>query len=61
MLGIVKKYPAYLIDRIIINYNGKESKMEILRTENLKKYYDQNMICVKALDGVDLSVEQGVI
>ena len=33
--------------------------MEILRTENLKKYYDQNMVCVKALDGVDLSVEQG--
>ena len=33
--------------------------MEILRTENLKKYYDQNMVCVKALDGVELSVEQG--
>ena len=33
--------------------------MEILRTENLKKYYDQNMVCVKALDGVSLSVEQG--
>ena len=33
--------------------------MEILRTENLKKYYDQNMVCVKTLDGVSLSVEQG--
>lgn len=33
--------------------------MEILRTENLKKCYDQNMVCVKALDGVSLSVEQG--
>lgn len=33
--------------------------MGILRTENLKKYYDQNMVCVKALDGVSLSVEQG--
>ena len=33
--------------------------MEILRTENLKKYYDQNVVCVKALDGVSLSVEQG--
>lgn len=33
--------------------------MEILRIENLKKYYDQNMVCVKALDGVSLSVEQG--
>lgn len=33
--------------------------MEILRTENLKKYYDQNMVCVKALDGVSLSAEQG--
>lgn len=36
-----------------------ERKREILRTENLKKYYDQNMVCVKALDGVSLSVEQG--
>lgn len=33
--------------------------MEILRTENLKKYYNENVVCVKALDGVDLSVEQG--
>lgn len=33
--------------------------MEILRTENLKKYYNGNVVCVKALDGVDLSVEQG--
>ena len=33
--------------------------MEILRIENLKKYYDQNVVCVKALDGVSLSVEQG--
>ena len=40
------------------NQKGK-GKMEILRTENLKKYYDQNMVCVKALDGVSLSVEQG--
>ena len=33
--------------------------MEILRTENLKKYYNENVVCVKALDGVDLSIEQG--
>ncbi|MGN0512986.1 MAG: ABC transporter ATP-binding protein [Lachnospiraceae bacterium] len=33
--------------------------MEILRTENLKKYYNESMVCVKALDGVDISVEQG--
>lgn len=33
--------------------------MEILRTENLKKYYNENVVCEKALDGVDLSVEQG--
>jgi len=33
--------------------------MEILRTEGLKKYYDQSAVVVKALDGVDISVEQG--
>lgn len=33
--------------------------MEILRTENLKKYYGKNASLVKALDGVDLSVEEG--
>ena len=31
----------------------------IVGTENLKKYYNENVVCVKALDGVDLSVEQG--
>ena len=33
--------------------------MEILRTENLKKYYGEGDTCVKALDGVDFSVEKG--
>ena len=33
--------------------------MEVLRTENLKKYYDQSQIPVKAVDGIDISVEQG--
>ncbi|MGX8774328.1 MAG: ATP-binding cassette domain-containing protein, partial [Bacillota bacterium] len=33
--------------------------MEVLRTENLKKYYNQNRIPVKAVDGVDIAVEQG--
>ena len=33
--------------------------MEILKAENLKKYYDENMVPVKALDGVDISIEQG--
>lgn len=33
--------------------------MNILMTENLKKYYDMGEIQVKALDGIDLSVEKG--
>lgn len=33
--------------------------MSILITENLKKYYDTGEVSVKALDGVDLSVEKG--
>ncbi len=33
--------------------------MEILRTENLKKYYGKGETCVKALDGVNFTVEKG--
>jgi len=33
--------------------------MEVLRTENLKKYYEQSQIPVKAVDGIDIAVEQG--
>lgn len=33
--------------------------MEILRVQNLKKYYGAGDTLVKALDGVDLSVKQG--
>lgn len=33
--------------------------MEVLRTENLKKYYGSSETMVRALDGVDLSVERG--
>lgn len=33
--------------------------MEILKTENLKKYYGKDAGRVKALDGVNLSVEEG--
>lgn len=33
--------------------------MEVLRAESLKKYYSQSDITVKAIDGVDLSVEHG--
>ncbi|MCR5753815.1 MAG: ABC transporter ATP-binding protein [Acetatifactor sp.] len=33
--------------------------MEILKTQNLKKYYNESQVPVKALDGVDICVEQG--
>ncbi len=33
--------------------------MNILETENLKKYYDMGEIQVKALDGISLSVQKG--
>ena len=33
--------------------------MEVLRTENLTKYYNQSQIPVKAVDGIDISVSQG--
>ena len=33
--------------------------MEVLKCENLKKYYGNHENAVKALDGVDLSVEKG--
>lgn len=33
--------------------------MKVLRTENLKKYYGTGENQVKALDGIDLAVEQG--
>ena len=40
------------------NFKG-EIKMNVLKTENLKKYYGSGDSLVKALDGVDFSVEQG--
>ena len=33
--------------------------MELVKTSNLKKYYRTGEICIKALDHVDLSVEEG--
>lgn len=33
--------------------------MLVLKTENLKKYYGKGENLVKALDGVDLEIEQG--
>lgn len=33
--------------------------MEILKTKNLKKYYGEKAVCVKAIDGVDISIDQG--
>ncbi|MBO4863320.1 MAG: ABC transporter ATP-binding protein [Eubacterium sp.] len=33
--------------------------MEVLKTENLKRYYNQSQIPVKAVDGIEISVSQG--
>lgn len=33
--------------------------MEVLKTESLKKYYNQSKVVVKAIDGVDISVSHG--
>ncbi len=33
--------------------------MEILRTEDLEKYYGEGETCIKALDGVNFTVEKG--
>ncbi len=33
--------------------------MNVLRTENLKKYYGNGDNLVRALDGIDLDVERG--
>jgi len=33
--------------------------MTILKTENLKKYYNEDVNLVKALDGIDMEVEKG--
>ena len=33
--------------------------MEILKTQNLKKYYGKGETCVKALDGIDFTVQKG--
>ncbi len=38
---------------------GTIVKMNVLKTENLKKYYGSGDSLVKALDGVNFSVEQG--
>ena len=38
---------------------AKPIDMEILKTENLKKYYGKGVNRVKALDGVSLTVEEG--
>lgn len=33
--------------------------MEILKAEKLKKYYDESTVMVKALDGVDITIDRG--
>lgn len=37
----------------------EDLNMVILKTENLKKYYDEDINLVKALDGINIEVEKG--
>lgn len=52
-----KKMLSIFVLEIILE--GELVKMEILKAENLKKYYNESTVPVKALDGVDISIEQG--
>jgi putative ABC transport system ATP-binding protein len=44
---------------ILTIFFGEENKMTILETTKLKKYYGSEDTTVKALDGIDLTVESG--
>lgn len=46
---------------LVLKYKEKKGRlyMEVLKTEGLKKYYGEGSTCVKALDGVDFTVEKG--
>lgn len=57
ILEIVVLYAKCIKSLSILNLKGVF--MDILITENLKKYYDQNKNVVKALDGVNLCVGEG--
>lgn len=48
----------YNLDHKIIMIKGG-FRMAILKTEKLKKYYDEDTNLVKALDGVDLEIQRG--
>ena len=63
-------YPAYkaiklgsrLRNKVCIktkNYFNWKNKMEILKTENLEKIYDDNGVPVHALKGIDLTINKG--
>lgn len=58
MLSTVEGCLAFFI---ICGYGlkGEQTEMEILRTDNLKKYYDESVVPVKAIDGVDITINQG--
>lgn len=58
MLSTVEGCLAFFI---ICGYRlkGEQTEMEILRTDNLKKYYDESVVPVKAIDGVDITINQG--
>jgi putative ABC transport system ATP-binding protein len=52
-------YPVCITGRCDTDFSFGGTRMTILRTTELKKHYGSGEMAVRALDGVDLSVENG--
>ena len=52
-------FEAYSVQKRMFGKYRRNKKVNVLKTENLKKYYGSGENLVKALDGVDFSVDRG--